>query len=66
MTTMMPAALHEHIAAGESQTRDFKASFDKASIESLVAFANAKGDMVLAGVAYSYPLDHKRTARIAQ
>ena len=50
MTTMMPAALHEHIAAGESQTRDFKASFDKASIESLVAFANAQGGTVLVGV----------------
>jgi ATP-dependent DNA helicase RecG len=31
----------ERIAAGESQTLEFKTSFDKAAIESLVAFANA-------------------------
>ena len=50
MTTMMPTALHEHIATGESQTMEFKASFDKASIESLVAFANAQRGTVLVGV----------------
>ena len=36
--------------AGESQTLEYKASFDKATVESLVAFANAKGGSVLVGV----------------
>ena len=39
----LPAALQALIAAGESQTLEFKTSFDKASIETLVAFANAQG-----------------------
>jgi len=43
----IPAGLLERIAAGESQTLEFKTSFDKASIESLVAFANAQGGTVL-------------------
>ncbi len=36
--------------AGESQTLEYKASFDKATVESLVAVANAKGGSVLVGV----------------
>ena len=47
---MTPAEFQALIAAGESQTLEFKASFDKASIESLVAFANTKGGTVLIGV----------------
>ena len=35
---------------GESQTLEFKASFDKTTVESLVAFANAQGGTVLVGV----------------
>lgn len=35
---------------GESQTLEFKTSFDKATVESLVAFANAQGGTVLVGV----------------
>ena len=50
MTSMMPTALHEQIAAGESQTLEFKASFDKASIESLVASADVQGRAVLVGI----------------
>lgn len=46
----IPAGLLERIAAGESQTLEFKTPFDKASIESLVAFANAQGGTVLVGV----------------
>lgn len=46
----MPAELLERIAAGESPTLEFKTSFDKASIESLVAFANTQGGTVLVGV----------------
>ncbi len=45
--------LADLIAAGESQTLEFKASFDKVSIETLVAFANAQGGTVLIGVADS-------------
>ncbi|MDZ7892205.1 MAG: putative DNA binding domain-containing protein [Rhodoferax sp.] len=35
---------------GESQTLEFKSSFDKATVETLVAFANAQGGTVLIGV----------------
>ena len=38
------------LSTGESQVLEFKASFDKAAIESLVAFANARGGKVLVGV----------------
>ena len=38
------------LIAGESITLEFKASFDKATVESLVAFANAQGGIVLVGV----------------
>ena len=47
------AQIQALIAEGESQTLEFKASFDKACIESLVAFANARGGMILIGVADS-------------
>ena len=36
--------------AGESQTLEFKTSFDKTTVESLVAFANAQGGTILVGV----------------
>ena len=42
--------LESFLLAGESQTLEFKSSFDKATIESLVAFANAQGGTVLVGV----------------
>jgi ATP-dependent DNA helicase RecG len=42
--------LFELINFGESQTLEFKSSFDKACIESLVAFANAQGGSVLVGL----------------
>ena len=38
------------LLAGESQTLEFKTSFDKATVETLVAFANAQGGTVLIGV----------------
>ena len=47
---MRLATLQTLIAAGESQTLEFKASFDKACITTLVAFANAQGGTVLVGV----------------
>ena len=39
------------LKAGESQTVEFKTSFGRETIESLVAFGNAQGGMVLVGVA---------------
>ena len=46
----MKNQLEQLLLDGESQTLEFKSSFDKASIESLVAFANAKGGTVVIGV----------------
>ena len=45
-----PPSIQPWIEAGETQTQEFKSSFDKACIETLVAFANAKGGRVLVGV----------------
>lgn len=42
--------LKTFISAGESQTLEFTTSFDKATVESLVTFANAQGGTVLLGV----------------
>ena len=39
------------LKAGASQTVEFKTSFGRETIESLVAFGNAQGGMVLVGVA---------------
>lgn len=47
---MNPFPIQDWIVTGESQTQEFKSSFDKACIETLVAFANAKGGRVLVGV----------------
>ena len=40
----------EQISRGEGQTIEFKSSFQKEAIESIVAFANAKGGKVFIGV----------------
>ncbi len=45
--------LENLITQGESQVLEYKASFDRAVIESLVAFANAHGGKVLVGVSDS-------------
>lgn len=42
--------LHKWIAEGESEKIEFKTSFGQDTIETLVAFANAKGGNVLIGV----------------
>src|SRR5574344_1664771 len=42
--------LQQLISQGESETVEFKSSFNVATIESLVAFANKKGGCVLVGV----------------
>ena len=46
----MQATIDQLILAGESQELEFNASFDNATVESLVAFANAQGGTVLVGV----------------
>ncbi len=43
--------ISELIRVGESQTIEFKSSFDRETVESLVAFANTSGGTVLIGVA---------------
>lgn len=43
--------INELIRIGESLTLEYKSSFDRKSIETLVAFANANGGTVLVGVA---------------
>ncbi|MDO3377823.1 AlbA family DNA-binding domain-containing protein [Geoalkalibacter halelectricus] len=43
------------LESGESQTVEFKTSFGREVIETLVAFANAQGGTVLVGIAG----DHK-------
>ncbi|MFK5976306.1 MAG: ATP-binding protein, partial [Sulfurovum sp.] len=43
----------ELIKSGENQTIEFKTSFQKEVISSIVAFANAKGGKVLIGVSDS-------------
>ena len=48
MTPSSP--IMQRIAAGESQTLEFKTSFDKACIDTLVAFANTQGGTVLVGI----------------
>ncbi len=45
-----PVDLGVLLRAGESQTVEWKASFDRETIETLVAFANAEGGTVLIGV----------------
>ena len=42
--------LQQLISSGESQTVEFKLSFTRETIESLVAFANVQGGTVLIGV----------------
>lgn len=47
---MIMKTLEALLAAGETQTVEFKSSFDRETIESLVAFANSVGGTVLVGV----------------
>ena len=43
-------SLKELLLSGESETVEFKTSFGKEAIETLVAFANTKGGTILIGV----------------
>jgi len=47
----MPQDLKKLIAAGESQTLEFKASFSNEAVETIAAFSNTNGGTVLLGVA---------------
>ncbi len=47
---MRQADLRKLIKGGETETLEFKASFDKETIETAVAFANTKGGIILIGV----------------
>lgn len=47
---MSSPTIQHRIDAGESKTQEFKSTFDKACIKTLVAFANATGGRVLVGV----------------
>jgi len=42
--------LQSLLNSGESETLEFKEKFDDRTVESAVAFANAKGGMILIGV----------------
>jgi len=46
--------INELIHIGESLTLEYKSSFDRKSIETLVAFANAKGGTVLKNPNHNY------------
>ena len=48
--TIIPLNIKDLIKKGESETVEFKSSFNVETIETLVAFANSKGGMVLIGV----------------
>ena len=48
---MTPRDLKKLIAAGESQTLEFKASFSNETVETIGAFSNSSGGMVLLGIA---------------
>jgi len=45
--------------SGESETLEFKEKFDDRTVESAVAFANAKGGMILIGVNRAYRMEEK-------
>ena len=42
--------LQELVKGGESETLEFKEKFDERTVESAVAFANAKGGIILIGI----------------
>ena len=48
--TIIPLNIKDLIKKGESETVEFKSSFNVETIETLVAFSNSKGGMVLIGV----------------
>ena len=47
------AKIRKTIASGESETVEFKSSFEKEVIETLAAFANTKGGKVFIGISDS-------------
>ena len=47
---MTPKDIKKLIAAGESQTLEFKASFSNEAVEAVAAFSNSSGGTVLLGI----------------
>ena len=47
---MTPIELQDLIKGGESETREFKSSFNNETINTLGAFANTKGGIVFVGI----------------
>ncbi|MDW8030097.1 MAG: ATP-binding protein, partial [Armatimonadota bacterium] len=50
MTKAIPAALAEALAAGESETCEFRSSFGDEAVRTLCAFANTRGGALWLGV----------------
>jgi len=46
----MKSMVAKLIAQGESQTREFKASFQEETLETIGAFANAQGGEIVIGI----------------
>ena len=42
--------LEKLIHSGESQTLEFKSTFDRETLKTVVAFSNARGGIILTGV----------------
>ena len=47
---MTTSELQDHLKDGESESCEFKSSFNAETIETLVAFANTKGGTVYVGI----------------
>jgi len=62
------ADLRKLIKSGETETVEFKATFDKEVLETSVAFANTRGGVILIGVTgkgTEYILTHHKDAKDA-
>lgn len=51
--------LQSLIKSGESEILEFKEKFDERTVESAVAFANAKGGMILIGISAACQKEEK-------
>ena len=55
--------LMDVIKKGESETVEFKENFDKESIETIGAFANTKGGIILVGVSDESKINGVKTGK---
>lgn len=60
---MQISTLKHIISAGENQQTEFKQSFNKQTIETLVAFANTKGGSIYIGISKSNKIVGVKTNR---